>query len=120
MFVRNAWYVAAWDHEIGRSMSRPISWSQAATYQALRTNMGDLHAFDPQLIDYQRDAERASGDIEPQHESGELVRQHQQDAGGDERHAHRNAQYSCKKSRHRGADQPDAGERGQRDHRDVR
>ena len=24
MFVRNAWYVAAWDHEIGRSMLRRI------------------------------------------------------------------------------------------------
>ena len=24
MFVRNAWYVAAWDHEVGRSMLRRI------------------------------------------------------------------------------------------------
>ena len=24
MFVRNAWYVAAWDHEVGRSMFRRI------------------------------------------------------------------------------------------------
>ena len=24
MFVRNCWYVAAWDHEIGRSMMRRI------------------------------------------------------------------------------------------------
>ena len=24
MFVRNAWYVAAWDHEIGRNMLRRI------------------------------------------------------------------------------------------------
>ena len=24
MFVRNAWYVAAWDHEIGRSMLRRV------------------------------------------------------------------------------------------------
>ena len=24
MFVRNAWYVAAWDHEVGRDMRRRI------------------------------------------------------------------------------------------------
>lgn len=23
MFVRNAWYVAAWDHELGRDLLRP-------------------------------------------------------------------------------------------------
>src|SRR6185503_45944 len=63
-----------------RLSERVISWSQAATYQALRTNI----TFPPvHLVAYQRQGGSEAGDIQPEQQIRGLVRQEQQDSRGD-------------------------------------
>src|SRR5688572_30937867 len=107
-----------WLSRMRRRRSRVTSWSQAATYHALRTNIGGLLAV-AKLVEHQYDPEHPACDVNAKHESRRLVWREHHKARYGERHPQHCRQDPGEVAHHRGADEPDAEKRAQRYHGDV-